>query len=555
MIIAVEGCAHGELDKIYAALQLFEKKHDVSIDLLLICGDFQSIRNVGDLDCLACPDKYRSIGNFYEYYTGKKKAPVLTIFVGGNHEASNYLWELYHGGWVCPNIYFLGFAGVVNYGGLRISGMSGIYKDHHYELGFFERQPYNAQDCRSIYHVRKYNVYRLAQLRSPIDIFLSHDWPRGIAHHGNLKRLLWSKQFLAGEINSNTLGSYPGEFLLKKLKPDYWFAAHLHVKFSAIYVHDDEKRKEAAAVAAELSGPLTNPDEININMDDEDEGDDNKFVIASEENTEKANGNGDALEAEQGVEAAVEKKDTSEALSEKNEGDLVEGVDSEKPVGDEKLEAVNTGADEGENDDGLDGKKTDATAANGEHTETTDDKLAKEADPAPSIIAPEEPSKGLPKQRKTQAKYTRFLSLDKCLPNRDFLQVLDVPTETETSFSLTYDEEWLAIMRATHEYFTIGKNQIALPSDESNINPDFEVKQYIEPIPEIAVTDTDAGATVASSDAGTKEPMQEDSSEIVIPESPEPSNDVEMQEAKTEEVQEESKTEQVEEVAEEPQPE
>lgn len=28
------------------------------------------------------------------YYTGKKVAPLLTIVIGGNHEASNYLWEL-----------------------------------------------------------------------------------------------------------------------------------------------------------------------------------------------------------------------------------------------------------------------------------------------------------------------------------------------------------------------------------------------------------------------------------------------------------------------------
>jgi hypothetical protein len=31
--------------------------------------------------------------------------------VGGNHEASNYLRELFYGGWAAPNIYFLGFAG------------------------------------------------------------------------------------------------------------------------------------------------------------------------------------------------------------------------------------------------------------------------------------------------------------------------------------------------------------------------------------------------------------------------------------------------------------
>jgi lariat debranching enzyme len=29
------------------------------------------------------------------YYSGKAKAPMLTIVIGGNHEASNYMWELY----------------------------------------------------------------------------------------------------------------------------------------------------------------------------------------------------------------------------------------------------------------------------------------------------------------------------------------------------------------------------------------------------------------------------------------------------------------------------
>ena len=28
------------------------------------------------------------------YYIGEKEAPLLTIVIGGNHEASNYLWEL-----------------------------------------------------------------------------------------------------------------------------------------------------------------------------------------------------------------------------------------------------------------------------------------------------------------------------------------------------------------------------------------------------------------------------------------------------------------------------
>ena len=45
----------------------------------------------------------------------------------------NYLWELYYGGWVAPNIYYLGHAGVVKFGGIRIGGMSGIYNGGHYK--------------------------------------------------------------------------------------------------------------------------------------------------------------------------------------------------------------------------------------------------------------------------------------------------------------------------------------------------------------------------------------------------------------------------------------
>lgn len=44
----------------------------------------------------------------YRYYSGEKEAPVLTIFIGGNHEASNFLQELPYGGWVAKNIYYMG---------------------------------------------------------------------------------------------------------------------------------------------------------------------------------------------------------------------------------------------------------------------------------------------------------------------------------------------------------------------------------------------------------------------------------------------------------------
>ena len=53
---------------------------------------------------------------------------------------------------------------------------------------------------RSAYHVRELDVYRLLQIHRHLDVFLSHDWPRGIAHHGNKTQLFRAKPFLQREV-------------------------------------------------------------------------------------------------------------------------------------------------------------------------------------------------------------------------------------------------------------------------------------------------------------------------------------------------------------------
>lgn len=133
--------------------------------------------------------------NVFRYYSGEKTAPILTIFVGGNHEASNYLQEMPYGGWVAPNIYYLGYAGVINIAGVRIGGLSGIYKGMDYLKGHFEKAPYNENSKRSVYHIRNLEVFRLKQVSQPIQIFLSHDWPSGIWEHGDKRQLLKFKPF------------------------------------------------------------------------------------------------------------------------------------------------------------------------------------------------------------------------------------------------------------------------------------------------------------------------------------------------------------------------
>ncbi|KXZ49477.1 hypothetical protein GPECTOR_21g703 [Gonium pectorale] len=332
--IAVEGCGHGELDKIYATLQHLEQREGKKIDLLICCGDFQAVRNLDDLETMACPPKYRSMQTFYKYYSGERVAPFPTIFIGGNHEAANHLWELYYGGWAAPNIYFLGFAGAVKFGGLRIAGLSGIYKQHDYLRGHHEGLPYTESTMRSIYHVRDFEVFRLLQLQQPVDIFLSHDWPTNIARYGDTARLLAKKSFLRSEVEDGSLGSPPAAQLLAALRPAFWFSAHLHTKFAALVQH-----------------PM-----------------------------------------------------------------------AQQPGG-----------------GGAGGVGGTAAAAAG---------------PGPgSAAASASGGGGFPA--------TRFLALDKCLPGRDFLQVieLDAPGPPE----LHYDEEWLAVLRSTHAMTNLRFQHAPLP--------------------------------------------------------------------------------------------
>ena len=90
-----------------------------------------------------------------------------------------------------------------------------------------------------MYHVRNLEIHRLSQIKEPIDIMLTHDWPTGITSYGNCNELLRIKPYFEEEIQNNALGSPENEKLLKILKPKYWFAAHLHVKFAALYKHSD----------------------------------------------------------------------------------------------------------------------------------------------------------------------------------------------------------------------------------------------------------------------------------------------------------------------------
>ncbi|KRX00252.1 hypothetical protein PPERSA_10751 [Pseudocohnilembus persalinus] len=253
MNIAFNGCFHGEIEKVYDTMELMEKEQNIKIDALVCCGDFQAVRNQLDLQYMHVPKRFSTMGCFHEYYSGKKTARYLTLIIGGNHEASNHFRELYFGGWVAPNMYYLGNTGSImlkkNNMCYRMTGFSGIYNFHDFNKTSLEKLPLDNNQKISAYHVKQVDTFKLSLLqKEKIDIFLSHDWPNQITQFGNQNQLFKIKPFFKNEAMQGTLGNPAHQYLLNTLKPDYWFSGHLHCKFAALVRHQDGNKTKFLAL-------------------------------------------------------------------------------------------------------------------------------------------------------------------------------------------------------------------------------------------------------------------------------------------------------------------
>lgn len=388
---------------------------------------------------MSVPFKYREIGDFHEYYSGVRKAPYLTIFVGGNHEASNYLWELYYGGWVAPNIYYLGAANVVRVGPLRIAGLSGIWKGYNYNKPHHERLPYDQDDLKSIYHVRALDVRKLLQIRTQVDVGISHDWPRGVEWMGNWKALFAQKDLFEADARAGKLGSSAAKYVMDHLRPPHWFSAHLHCKFAAVVKHGEESQSAylnghkalGQAVNNEPSG-VKNNDEIEIDFDDNEDVE----YPAPAHNEDEMDCNMDHDRAAKPL------------LTEPNPGssDRVPRIDG-------KAEAIPAQI------------RSQLTAS----------------------LAPLVSVTTLPNSTAIQNTVTRFLALDKCLPNRKFLQIIDIDPISQPQSTLSgpscspklfYDKEWLAITRVFASELTVGEASYPISTGRSRAY--YAHKIYIE---------------------------------------------------------------------------
>ncbi len=211
-VFAVFGDIHGNLDFMYAQACEWQRKN-TKLDAILQVGDFQTVRTVDDLNYLFVPSKHKRTGDFPDYASGRKKAPILTIFTNGNHEAWNVLAEHMLGGCVAKNIHYLGRGGTTTVKEVTIGGLGELYNAEVFH------RPIPRKPCNQWKYYRKAEIARLQDKN--LDILLLHEWVKPVG------------QITITRSNQIPMDLYQGNQtaasqLVWRIKPKYVFMGHMH---------------------------------------------------------------------------------------------------------------------------------------------------------------------------------------------------------------------------------------------------------------------------------------------------------------------------------------
>jgi lariat debranching enzyme len=229
-------------------------------------------------------------------------------------------------------------------------------------------------------------------------------------------------------VETDTLGSPPLLGLLRHVQPEHWFAAHLHVKFAAVYEHGSGSvlavgerpvaqqgnvAPIAAAQSAEAAGN-TNPDEIAI--DDEDDFDSIVAPAPTSAHNGESNANPDEI--------AIDDEDD---FGEPSAGPSDGGTSAELAEAATAAAGNSRGVEQAHGEEAKQAMKVDESV---DLVKNVREEEGLEA--AKGVLGPEQAGRpAQPVQEVKEAgpsssssgRVTKFLALDKCGPGKDFIQV------------------------------------------------------------------------------------------------------------------------------------
>lgn len=227
LFFAAVGDVHGDMYAMLRLLQSWESRFRKQLAFVLQVGDFEPHRNAADVATMDAPNKYKKLGNFPNFYSGKSIFPWPIWFIGGNHEPYGFLDQKPEGFEVAKNCHYLGRVGSVVLGKLKIVGVSGIYRE---DLYYRKRPDVSQIGSRSNKDYIGFTQDEIAQaidLKSA-DILLLHEWPRGVISPVDMAEF---QQWRCSLGYDDEVGNDYARMLVEFLKPKLVLCGHMHKRY------------------------------------------------------------------------------------------------------------------------------------------------------------------------------------------------------------------------------------------------------------------------------------------------------------------------------------
>jgi lariat debranching enzyme len=193
-----------------------------SVDLVLAVGDVEAFRRADDHRRKAA--KRAMPAEFAEYADGTRRMKRPLYFIGGNNEDFEALHDHPEGCELAPNVHYLGRAGLRQVKGLRVGYLSGIHAPRFFEQPL--KRPTSLDSAKQAGYFRTPEVEKVTGLRD-VDLFLVHEWPRGIVQRARDEALPSSRP-----LPSYWIGNPITRRLVDTIRPRWVLCGHSHKGFA-----------------------------------------------------------------------------------------------------------------------------------------------------------------------------------------------------------------------------------------------------------------------------------------------------------------------------------
>jgi len=192
------------------------------VDLVLAVGDVEAFRRADDHRRKAA--KRAMPAEFAEYADGKTRMKRPLYFIGGNNEDFEALHDAPGGFELAPNVHYLGRAGLRQLRGLKIGYLSGIHAPRFFDQPL--KRPTSLDTAKQAGYFRGPEVERISNLRD-LDLFLVHEWPRGIVQRARDEGLSTTRP-----LPSYWIGNPITRRLVDTIRPRWVLCGHSHKGFA-----------------------------------------------------------------------------------------------------------------------------------------------------------------------------------------------------------------------------------------------------------------------------------------------------------------------------------